>query len=317
LKICTTVSQRQIAAILLVAGALLFVSSYNSYGQQQGSDWQRHVRELAKDRQWEAALKTVERRLAEFRTTSKPEDGARACSPGWTGCRKQSPNIALALTSAPTTAICRKVWQGCSRGSSASGKRCRCSIVPSNSDPRRSDLLLARGRILRALDRPRGSARRFAAAMYLDPSNREARDGLASLRPEAHHELRIGSDTDWFNFADANHAQSASLASRWSSRWSTNFAAAFYQRAGFLADKSTASVTGRSANWARSPSEAPWLATRESFRAAKHFSSTVAVAALGNAPFSGDWKPAAARTGSGIRPRAFWRCPARPRLSAA
>src|SRR5207245_3604947 len=64
---------------------------------------------------------------------------------------------------------------------------------------------LARGRILRALDRRAEAHADFAAAMYFDPSNREARDGLASLRPEAHHELRIGSDTDWFNFADANH----------------------------------------------------------------------------------------------------------------
>src|SRR5260370_25714408 len=66
MDIRATVSRRQIAAILLVAVALLFVSPDNSHGQEQGSDWQQQVRELAKARQWEAALKTVERRLAEF-----------------------------------------------------------------------------------------------------------------------------------------------------------------------------------------------------------------------------------------------------------
>src|SRR5260370_28599665 len=65
MDIRATVSRRQIAAILLVAVALLFVSPDNSHGQQQGSDWQPEVRELAKARQWETALKTVERRLAE------------------------------------------------------------------------------------------------------------------------------------------------------------------------------------------------------------------------------------------------------------
>ena len=101
MKIYTTVSQRQIAAILLVAGALLFVSSDNSYGQQQGSDWQRHVRELAKAQQWEAALKTVERRLAEV-----PHDlearGWRARLLTWMGRLPEAESeYRVALTSAP------------------------------------------------------------------------------------------------------------------------------------------------------------------------------------------------------------------------
>ncbi|HEX9223576.1 MAG TPA: tetratricopeptide repeat protein [Candidatus Acidoferrales bacterium] len=249
MKIYTTVSQRQIAAILLVAGVLSSASSSNSLGQQQGSDWQQQVRELAKDRQWETALKTVERRLAEF-----PHDlearGWRARLLTWMDRLPEAASeYRVALASAPNDA---DLLEGLA-GVLARQQRFREALPLLNRaielDPHRSDLLLARGRILRALDRRAEAHADFATAMYLDPSNREARDGLASLRPEAHHELRIGSDTDWFNFADANHAQSAGLASRWSSRWSTNFAAAFYQRTGFLADKSTASVTGRSANW--------------------------------------------------------------------
>ncbi len=249
MDIRTTVSQRQIAAILLVAGLLLFAPSSNSLGQQQGSDWQQQVRELAKARQWETALKTVERRLAEV--PHDPEArGWRARLLTWMDRLPDAESeYRVALASAPNDG---DLLEGLA-GVLARQQRFREALPLLNRaielDPHRSDLLLARGRILRALDRRAEAHADFAAAMYLDPSSREARDGLASLRPEAHHELRIGSDTDWFNYADANQAQSASLASRWSSRWSTNFAAAFYQRAGFLADKSTASVTGRSANW--------------------------------------------------------------------
>ncbi len=246
-EIHKTVAQRQIAAILLVAGMLLFASSSNSLGQRQGSDWQQQVRELAKAQQWETALKTVERRLAEV-----PHDlearGWRARLLTWMDRLPEAESeYRVALASAPNDG---DLLEGLA-GVLAREQRFREALLLLNQaielDPRRSDLLLSRGRILRALDRRTEAHADFAAAMYLDPSSREARDGLASLRPEPHHELRIGSDTDWFNYADANQAQSASLASRWSSRWSTNFAAAFYQRAGFLADKSTASVTGRSA----------------------------------------------------------------------
>src|SRR5260370_12586866 len=47
MDIYKTVSQRQIAAILLVAGVLLFVSSHNSYGHQQRPDSQHQPRALA------------------------------------------------------------------------------------------------------------------------------------------------------------------------------------------------------------------------------------------------------------------------------
>src|SRR5712692_11673933 len=101
MDIRATVSRRQIAATLFVAAVFLFASSSNSLGQQQGSDWQQQVRELAKDRQWETALKTVERRLAEV-----PHDlearGWRARLLTWMGRLPEAASeYRVALASAP------------------------------------------------------------------------------------------------------------------------------------------------------------------------------------------------------------------------
>ena len=235
-------SQRRTAAVLFGAVVLWFACCYDLYGKQQNSDWQEQVRELARSQQWDAAMKIVEQRLS-----TAPQDveaeGWHARLLTWMGRLPEAEaEYRRALASAPKDA---DLLEGLA-GVLARQQRFMEALPVLNRavelDPRRSDLLLARGRVLRALDRRPEAQADFASAIHLDPSSREARAGLASLRPEPRHELRIGSDTDWFNFADANQAQSASLASRWSSRWSTNFTGSLYQRASFLADKATAST---------------------------------------------------------------------------
>lgn len=55
------------------------------------------------------------------------------------------------------------------------------------------------------------------------------------------HELRVGSDTDAFNYTDAATAESITLTSHWNARWTTSFASTWYQRFGGDAQR----VTGR------------------------------------------------------------------------
>jgi hypothetical protein len=50
-------------------------------------------------------------------------------------------------------------------------------------------------------------------------------------------ELRIGSDTDSFNYTDAANTQSISLRASWNDRWTTTVAQNFYQRFGANAHK--------------------------------------------------------------------------------
>lgn len=242
-------SRRPIAAILLCAGVLLLAFRSSLRAQQTTVDWQQQVREFAKSQQWQAALNIIEHRLSEA-----PQDleaqGWHARLLAWMGRLPEAEaeyREALAAAANDADLLEGLAWV------LARQQRFLEALPLLNRaielDPRRSDLFLARGRVLRALDRRAEARADFAAAIDLEPSSREARAGLASLRPEPHHELRIGSDTDWFNFADANQAQSATLASRWSSCWSTNFTGAVYQRAGFFAHKAAISFTGHSAHW--------------------------------------------------------------------
>ena len=112
----------------------------------------------------------------------------------------------------------------------------------------RVDALLRQGRALRALGRKNESREAFREVLKLDPNNAAARAALAAAsEPEREfiHELRVGSDTDVFNFTDNAYAETLSLRSRWTDRWTTNFAGTFQQRFGEDAGKFSGAVTRR------------------------------------------------------------------------
>ena len=116
-------------------------------------------------------------------------------------------------------------------------------------DPKRADLHVTRGRVLRAAGERTEARQEFQKVLNLEPSNAEARAGLNSLRGEPKHELRVGQDNDLFNFAGANHDEWTSLVSRWTPRWTSTFAENVYQRGGVEAAKFMGSVTLRQPKW--------------------------------------------------------------------
>jgi tetratricopeptide (TPR) repeat protein len=116
-------------------------------------------------------------------------------------------------------------------------------------DPKRADLRVARAGVLRTLGARREAILEFSRAVDLDPTNAEGRKGLFSFRSEPSHELRVGVNTDLFNFADANQDEGISLISHWTPRWSTNIAADGYHWGGTNAEKFLASVTGKFSGW--------------------------------------------------------------------
>ncbi len=238
-----------VTAILLAALAALFANCCALSAKQQTSDWQDRVREHAKSGHLEIAIKVVDDRLREAPRDVEAE-GWRARLLTWMGRLPEAEaEYRKALSEAPNDTDLLEglaaVLSRQQRFEEALPLLNRAIIL----DTRRSDLLLAHGRVLRALGRRREAREDFAAAIHLDPSNHEGRVGLASVHPEPRHELRIGSDTDWFNYTDANQGQLVSLASRWSPHWSTSVAGTFFQRAGFSADKAAFSLTWRSAGW--------------------------------------------------------------------
>ncbi|HLH07996.1 MAG TPA: hypothetical protein VKW78_12230 [Terriglobales bacterium] len=99
-----------------------------------------------------------------------------------------------------------------------------------------SEILIRRARLLTALDRKTQANGYYKQLLLLDPNNAEARVALAN-ESETRFELRIGNDTDFFNFTDAANSQSLSLLSKWNSRWNTLFTTQAFQRFGTIAEK--------------------------------------------------------------------------------
>ncbi len=73
----------------------------------------------------------------------------------------------------------------------------------------------------------------------------------AAQNAEPRHELRLGSDTDTFNYTDAATAQSVTLTSKWTSRWTTSISSTAYQRFGADAQRFTGRLSRKlgSASW--------------------------------------------------------------------
>lgn len=112
-------------------------------------------------------------------------------------------------------------------------------------DPKRADVRAARAGALRALGARDEAKLEFKRALDLDPTNADGRAGLRSLRGEPRQELRVGVNTDLFNFADANQDEGLTLFSQWTPRWKTSLGADGYHWAGTDAEKFVASLTGK------------------------------------------------------------------------
>jgi YaiO family outer membrane protein len=84
--------------------------------------------------------------------------------------------------------------------------------------------------VLRALSHDADARLAFREALTLEPSNPEARAGLVSHAGELPHELRIGTDFDFFNYTDTSKAVTVSLRSQWSPRWTGSIAGTFQNR---------------------------------------------------------------------------------------
>lgn len=69
--------------------------------------------------------------------------------------------------------------------------------------------------------------------------------------PQWRHELRVGVDTDQFNYTDTAAAQTLALTSRWNARWTTVLTSTTYQRFGASAERVTARVSRKfgSSSW--------------------------------------------------------------------
>jgi hypothetical protein len=108
--------------------------------------------------------------------------------------------------------------------------------------PSGAEILSRRARVLALLGRTPEARSEYQQTLLFDTQNSDARTGLAGLREDAKHELRVGEDVDSFNYANDVQTQGVSLSSRWNQRWSTVFGVSTYQRFGQNAVKFIAST---------------------------------------------------------------------------
>jgi len=222
---------------------------FPAFAQDQPSEWQTEVRKFAETKNWDSAMRIVERELARA-----PQDmdvrAWRARVLNWSGhpaeAEKEYLEILKVSRNDPDN------WMGLAsaylrEGKVADGLRALDRAV--ELDPKRADLRAARARALRAMGEQNEARMEFQKALNLDPTSMEARAGLISVRGEPRHEMRFGQDNDLFNFTSANHDGWVSLLSQWTPHWSTSFAGSFYERAGIRAGKFSGAITGRMSRW--------------------------------------------------------------------
>ena len=220
-----------------------------AWGQQVTLSWQEQVRKYAEKQNWSAAMLIVDREI-----TRAPKDldtrAWRARVLTWSGRLEDAEHeyheILVVNSEDPD------IWMGLATVHSREGKQEQAEQELATAvalDPKRYDLHLARGRALRAVHKVDEAKLEFRKALDIDPTSEDARAGLLSLRGEPKHELFLGSNTDLFSFADANHDEGVSLSSHWTSRWNTTAGATFYRWGGTNAEKINASVTGKTSHW--------------------------------------------------------------------
>jgi tetratricopeptide (TPR) repeat protein len=238
---------RWLSSLGLMLGIMLLV--FPAFAQDQPSEWQTEVRKFAETKNWDSAMRIVERELARA-----PQDmdvrAWRARVLNWSGHPAEAEKEYLEILKVSRNDADN--WMGLAsaylrEGKVADGLRALDRAV--ELDPKRADLRAARARALRAMGERNEARMEFQKALNLDPTNMEARAGLISVRGEPKHEIRFGQDNDVFNFTSANHDGWVSLVSQWTPHWSTSFAGSFYERAGIRAGKFSGAVTGRLSRW--------------------------------------------------------------------
>jgi tetratricopeptide (TPR) repeat protein len=223
---------------------LVWIFSSVSWGQQPAADWQAELRRYARANDWVAAMSIVDRQMA-LAPGDMDVKAWHARVLLWSGrlgeAEREYGEIVAAVPNDPDN------WLELANVYSREGRRqdaLRAANRALELDPKRADLQIARGRMLRSAGERIQAKLDFSKALVLDPMNAEALAGLQSLRGEPKHELRFGANTDLFNFADANHDGGVNLISRWTPNWRTSATGNFYQIFGKDAEKFAASVTG-------------------------------------------------------------------------
>lgn len=238
------------ANLLAILGLLAaqFVGG-RAWAQDEGSDWQKQVRQYAAAQDWESAIRIVDREIARA-----PQDmdvrAWRARVLSWGGRISEAEKEYLEILKVSRTDPDN--WMGLADVYLREGKiqeAQKAINAAEELDPKRPDLHAARARVLRAAGKSKEARLEFQNALNLDPTSPDARAGLLSVRTVTKHEIRVGQDNDLLSYTTDYRDEWVSLTSHWNSHWTTTAAGSAYQRNGREAGKFMGSVTRSQAKW--------------------------------------------------------------------
>jgi tetratricopeptide (TPR) repeat protein len=222
-------SSRVYAAVLLTAS--LSWAQQSSVDSQQ-ADWQQQVQQQVQLHQLDAALATVNQRLADFPADMEAH-GWRGRLLSWRGqWASAEAEYRLVLDDVPndTDILCGLadvlLWQSKTKEALSVIDRARAI------EPSQPEILLRRARILQALGESSEARSQYREILQLNPDNRDAKHGMADLSGEGKYEFSIGGDGSTFNNIGPAEDEILSLAAHWTPQVSTVFITGFYQRFG-------------------------------------------------------------------------------------
>lgn len=212
--------------------AALLLTAALARAQLGSADWQQRVQQQVQLHELDAALATVNQRL-QLAPSDMEAHGWRGRLLAWQGkwaAAEIEYRLVLDHFSNDTEVLCGLadvlLWQNKTKEALSVIDRAR------SLEPAQPEILLRRARILQALGESSEARSQYREILHLDPANRDAMSGLASLPEEGRHEFRIGGEGSTFNNIGPSEDEILSLASRWTPQASTVLIAGFYQRFG-------------------------------------------------------------------------------------
>ncbi len=236
-------SRRQAALILpIIACGLLLLSAP---GFPQEASWAERIRALIDKNQLDQARNLVDEWIKAF-----PEDldarGWHARMQAWTNHWSEAESEYRALLARTPNDVDLMAgladlftWQKRHKEALTLLENA-CSLAPERNDCR-----LRLARLQQQMGLTREAAASYRAALARDKGCRDAKAGLAQLREDGRHELRIGFEAGLLNYAQDAGTLTTSLRSRWNARWSSYAAVSQFRRFGENATRLDADATLR------------------------------------------------------------------------
>ena len=218
-----------------LVGTWLFC--FLAWGQPSDVTWQEDVLRSVQAKDWAAAFLIVDREVA-----LAPKDmdvlAWRARLLTWSGKLSEAEvEYQIILTASPSDP---DNWMGLATVYSRQGRFKEALEALNHAvalDPKRADLCVARDNALQVL-----SSRK-------DATNDHERTAIVASRSETKQEILLGTESDFFNYTNANQDEGLILMSQWTSHWRTSMGIDGYQWDGTPAEKLFASLTRKSERW--------------------------------------------------------------------